>query len=131
VEEAIEQQRAEDRQAGRVEALEEILPLLDDLGRALDHLPRDLADHPWAKGVMLLGFHLQGALDRLGVERVGVKGDLFDPNLHEAVAHEPSADVPPEHVAQVVRAGYRSGDRLIRPAQVVVAREHKTIDHRI
>lgn len=126
-----EEQPGGERQTGRVEAIEEILPLLDDLGRALDHLPQELASHPWAKGVMLLGFHLQGALDRLGVERLGAKGDFFDPNVHEAVAHEPSGDVPPDHVAQVIRHGYRSGDRLIRPAQVVVAREHRAIDHRI
>lgn len=121
----------EDRQAGRIEAIEEILPLLDDLDRALEHLPGDLTEHPWVRGVLLLGLQLEGVVDRLGVERVGARGEPFDPNLHEAVAHEPSGDVPPDHVAHVVRQGYRSGERLIRAAQVVVAREHRAIDHRI
>jgi molecular chaperone GrpE len=131
VEDRPEDERAEERRAGRIEAIEEILPLLDDLGRALEHLPADLTGHPWAKGILLIGLNLQSALDRLGVERIGVKGDPFDPNLHEAVAYEPSAEVSPDHVAQVVRPGYRAGERVIRPAQVVVAREHRAIDHRI
>jgi molecular chaperone GrpE len=131
VEQGAEDARADEREAGRIEAIEEVLPLLDDLGRALEHLPADLAGHPWAKGILLIGLNLQNALDRLGVERLGDKGDLFDPNVHEAVAHEPSADVPADHVARVVRPGYRTATRLIRPAQVVVSREHRAIDQRV
>ena len=131
MEERPEPARADEREVGRIGAIEEILPLLDDLGRALEHLPADLAGHPWAKGVLLIGLNLQNALDRLGVERLGDMGDPFDPNVHEAVAHEPDPDVAPDHIARVIRPGYRTATRLIRPAQVVVAREHRAIDKRI
>ncbi len=96
--------------------------MLDDLDRALEHLPDDLAEHPRAKGVMLLGLHLQGALTKLGVERFGAVGEPFDPERHDAVAHEPRDDVAPGHVAAVVRPGYRADNRLLRAAQVVVAK---------
>jgi molecular chaperone GrpE len=112
----------EDVEAGRAEAIQELLPLLDDLDRAIDHIPADLTDHPWARGVMLIGLNLESALSRLGVERFGARGDLFDPHLHEAIEYEPRDDVAAEHVARVVRPGYRSGERLLRAAQVVVAR---------
>ena len=79
---------------------------------------------------MLLGLNLQATLGKLGVERFGEVGDPFDPEQHEALAHEPSPDVAPEHVAKVVRPGYRSGDKLLRPAQVVVARETRHVDER-
>jgi len=127
----VERERADDHQAGRVETVEQILPILDDLDRALEHLPPDLAGHAWAKGVMLLGLRLQSTLAELGIERVGAVGDRFDPNLHEAIAHEPRPNVEPEHVAEVLRPGYRSGEKLIRPAQVIVARERKVIDTRV
>lgn len=126
----VERERAEDLRAGRASAIEEILPILDDLDRALEHLPTDLANHAWAKGVMLLGLRLQSTLAELGVERIGEVGDAFDPTVHEAVGHEPREGVAPEHVAEVVRPGYSSGNRLIRPAQVIVARQHRVIDHR-
>lgn len=119
----VQLERADDHRTARAAAVEELLPLLDDLDRALEHLPPDLAEHPWARGVMLVGLHLQSALIRLGVERIGAAGGPFDPALHEAIAHEPREDVPPDHVARIVRPGYRSGDRLLRAAQVVVARE--------
>ena len=119
----VEAERRIDAQRARAEAVEELLPLLDDLDRAITHLPDDLREHAWAKGVALLAGRLEATLGRLGVERVGLVGEPFDPNVHEAVASEPRSGVEPGQVAEVVRAGYRAGERLIRPAQVVVAAE--------
>jgi molecular chaperone GrpE len=119
----VEAERRTDARRARAEAVEELLPLLDDLDRAITHLPEDLSEHAWAKGVALLAGRLEATLGRLGVERVGRVGEPFDPNVHEAVASEPRAGVEPGQVAEVVRAGYRAGERLIRPAQVVVAAE--------
>jgi len=115
-----ESERAADAQRARAGAVTELLPLLDDLDRAVANLPGDLAEHAWAKGVALLGSRLVTSLGRLGVQKVGEVGEPFDPNLHEAVASEPRAGVEPGHVAEVYRPGYRSGDRLLRAAQVVV-----------
>lgn len=101
--------------------LDELLPVLDDLDRAIAHLPPDLADHPWARGVFMIASRLQTALGRIGVEPIGTVGEPFDPRVHEAISLEPRAGIPSGHIAEVIRAGYRAGDRLVRPAQVVVA----------
>lgn len=69
----------------------------------------------------MIASRLQSALDRLGVERVGVPGERFDPAFLEAVAFEHRDGFPAGTIAEVMRAGYRAGDRLLRPAQVVVA----------
>src|SRR5262245_36395371 len=116
----VEAERRADAQRARAEAVEALLPLLDDLDRALAHAPESLRENPWAKGIALVAGRLGGTLARLGVERVGRVGEPFDPTVHEALAAEPRAGVEPGHVAEVVRTGYRSGERLIRPAQVVV-----------
>src|SRR4051812_3897664 len=104
----LEQERQGDAQRARAAAVGELLPLLDDLERAVTHLPPDLQHHPWAKGVSLLGGQLQATLVRLGIERVGEVGEPFDPNQHEAVAVEARAGVEPGQVAEVYRFGYRS-----------------------
>jgi molecular chaperone GrpE len=119
----VEAERLEDARRARAGAVEALLPLLDDLDLALAHLPDDLREHAWAKGVALLTGRLQATLGRLGVERVGQVGEPFDPNVHEAIASEPRAGVESGQVAEVVRAGYRAGQRLLRPAQVVVGAE--------
>jgi molecular chaperone GrpE len=119
----VEAERRSDGERARAGAVAELLPLLDDLDRAITHLPEDLKEHAWIRGVALLAGRLEATLGRLGVERVGRVGESFDPNVHEAVASEPRAGVEVGHVAEVFRAGYRAGERLIRPAQVVVAAE--------
>jgi molecular chaperone GrpE len=70
---------------------------------------------------------MDAILARQGVERVGAEGDRFDPELHEAVAVE-SAEAPDRTVLDVARSGYRRGDRVLRPAQVVVSRRPEERD---
>jgi molecular chaperone GrpE len=117
----IDAERAGDASRIRSQTAAELLPLLDDLDRAIGHLPPELADHPWAKGVAMLAGRLHRTLERFGFEQIGRVGEPFDPELHEAVAHEPRPGHEPGTIAEVYRHGYRVGDRLIRPAQVVVA----------
>src|SRR5438552_4942512 len=79
----VEAERRADAQRARAGAIEELLPLLDDLDRALAHLPDELKEHAWARGVALLSGRLGATLSRLGVERVGRVGEPFDPKVHE------------------------------------------------
>lgn len=65
---------------------------------------------------------MDAVLARQGAQRIGATGDQFDPERHEAIAVQPSADVPDRTIVAVERSGYTLGDRVIRPAQVVVAR---------
>ena len=66
---------------------------------------------------------LRSALNDAGLEEINAEGQVFDPNLHEAVSHQPSADVPEGNVLQQLRKGYKLRDRLVRPATVVVAKK--------
>jgi molecular chaperone GrpE len=115
-----ERDRADDRVRERADVVARLLPLLDDLDRALGQLPPDLAANSWARGVALSRSQLVSALAGLGVERVGVEGEAFDPAMHEAQSFETRPGVASPRVAGVVRPGYRIGDRLVRPAQVNV-----------
>jgi molecular chaperone GrpE len=116
-----ERERADEAQAARGELLAQLLPTLDDLERALGHVPDDLQNNAWAEGMPLVARQLRLALARAGVERIGVEGDAFDPRQHEAVAYQPHPGYSEGQVAHVARPGYRFGDRIIRPAQVIVA----------
>ena len=99
--------------------LKEILPVVDNLERAIDHAGDGAG--PIVEGVQLVLRQLITALERLDVAPIEALGQPFDPNMHEAISQMES-DQPPGTVVQVLQRGYRSGDRLLRPALVVVAR---------
>ena len=103
---------------GRV--LEPIFPLLDDLGRAFAAIPPGLEDDRWAQGIAMLRSRLEATLAGLGLEPVGAVGEPFDPTRHDAIHHEPDPAATRQEVALVIRPGYRLGDRVLRPAEVVV-----------
>jgi molecular chaperone GrpE len=98
--------------------IQKLLPVLDDLELALANRP---AEDAWAGGIELIARKFQSVLEAEGVKRIEAEGQPFDPNFHEAISHEPNADVPSEHVIAVVRNGYTLGERVIRPAMVRVA----------
>jgi molecular chaperone GrpE len=103
------------------ELISRLLPGLDDLHKALDHKPKGV-DGAWMKGVELSVRKLEEALRAHGLEAIEAVGKPFDPQVHEAIGHEESADVPEDTVVQVLRPGYRIRDRVVRPALVKVAR---------
>ncbi|HPF34148.1 MAG TPA: nucleotide exchange factor GrpE [Candidatus Krumholzibacteria bacterium] len=108
------------------DVVRDMLEVLDDVERALAAAGEEgEADGPAAairQGVAMIEARLRDALTRRGVERLTVgAGDEFDPREHEAVAQIPGGDVPSGAVVDVVLAGYRLGDRVLRPARVVVA----------
>jgi molecular chaperone GrpE len=74
-------------------------------------------------GVTMISTQMRSALNDAGLEEIHAEGQVFDPNLHEAVSHQPSADVPEGNVLQQLRKGYKLRDRLVRPATVVVAKK--------
>jgi molecular chaperone GrpE len=99
--------------------LKELLPVLDDLERALDAAEQ----HEEAKleeGVRLVHRSLYEALRKQGLELIETDGP-FDPHVHEALLAQPAEDAQPGSVLQVLQKGYRLGDRVLRPARVVVA----------
>ncbi|HJT58970.1 MAG TPA: nucleotide exchange factor GrpE [Ktedonobacteraceae bacterium] len=115
------QEQNESRIAAQAAVLAQVLPILDDLGRALQAAPSELRDNSWVQGILLVAKRLMSVLEQLGVRQIGQPGEKFDPRWHEAVAREERADVPEGTILQVYRPGYMLGDRVIRPAQVTVA----------
>jgi molecular chaperone GrpE len=99
--------------------VKELLPVLDDLERAL----AAAEEHEEAKleeGVRLVHRELAAALEREGLAEIETNG-AFDPHVHEALLSQPSSDKAEGSVIEVVQKGYRLGDRVLRPARVVVA----------
>jgi len=99
--------------------IKKFLPVLDDLERALQNRPSDSGT--WMSGIELIHKKLQSILESEGVTRIEAEGQLFDPNYHEAISHEPSETVQSGHVITIVQNGYMLGERVIRPALVRVA----------
>lgn len=105
---------------GRV--LEDVFPVLDTLGLALSAAKQPNADvKTLVGGVEMVLTQLKAALASHGLKEINPAGQAFDPHQHEAISHQPSAEVKEEHVLNVVRAGYSLNGRLLRPASVVVS----------
>lgn len=118
-------QRVADERATELERLrdgllEPLLPVIDDLDRALTETPGHLMDDPWVRGIGQTRSRLGELQDRLGLEAVGKVGERFDPTRHDAVVYEPDPDAAEAVLDQVIRPGYAAGGRLLRPAQVLV-----------
>ena len=114
----VEAEKAETYQVAVGSIVKRYLPVLDDMERAMEARPADLA---WADGIELICRKLQTILEAEGLQRIEAKGQMFDPNFHEAIAQEPVDGVESGTVIAVVRNGYMLGDRVIRPAMVRVA----------
>jgi molecular chaperone GrpE len=108
---------------GRV--LKEMLPVVDNLERAIEHATAQAGTNPIIEGVQLVLRQFLTAFERLEVTPIEAAGQPFDPNLHEAISQQES-DAAPGTVVQVLQRGYKSGDRLLRPALVVVAKAKST-----
>jgi len=106
----------------------DMLSVVDNLARALEHLPaeaRTNADphlQSMIEGVELTARDLEAALGRHGVKKLEPKGQKFDPNFHQAIFEAPDETVPAGTVSQVVQSGWTIGDRVLRPAMVGVSR---------
>jgi molecular chaperone GrpE len=102
--------------------LKEMLPVVDNLERAIEHASAASGTNPIIEGVQLVLRQFTTAFERLDVVPIDAQGQPFDPNLHEAISQQESDTAAPGTVVQVLQRGYRSGDRLLRPALVVVAK---------
>jgi molecular chaperone GrpE len=115
------QEHLETIQHASADLIARLLPGLDDLHKALDHVPEGI-DEAWARGLELSVRKLEEALRAHGLETIDALGKPFDPAEHEAIGHEESSEHPEDTVVQELRRGYRIRDRVVRPALVKVAR---------
>ena len=103
---------------GKADAVEKLLPVYDNLERALQQPTEDAA---YKKGVEMTMTQLESILGGLGVEIFGAVGDTFDPNLHNAVMHTEDAEAAENTITQVFQKGFKIGEKIVRFAMVQVA----------
>jgi molecular chaperone GrpE len=115
------QESAEARKFANAALIESLLPILDNFQFGLEAARNDAAARNLVVGLNMVAAQLQNFLREQGVEELDVVGQRFDPNLHDAVAQEPSTDVDEGRIISQVRRGFRLRDRLLRPASVVVS----------
>ncbi len=120
----VEKERREQADEATENLLLDVLAVVDDFERALTADPGAVADggDAYRKGVELIYAKFQDLLRKKGVTPINALGADFDPNIHQAVVHEASADHREGEVVGELRKGYRIGDRLLRPALVKVAK---------
>ncbi|RSX53386.1 nucleotide exchange factor GrpE [Bifidobacterium dolichotidis] len=102
------------RQQGIIDVLTALLPALDDVDRIREHSEMD-------ESFQAVSAKIDRTFEKFGVEKFGIKGEDFDPTRHDAILHKPDPSAEKPTVDTVVEAGYRIGDRVVRPARVVVA----------
>jgi len=110
----VDRDRTAVRELALASVLVELLPVLDDIGRARDH-------GELTGGFKAVADSLESAVGKLGLTTFGKAGEAFDPNVHEALMHAYSADVTEPTCVQVLQPGYKVGERILRPARVAVA----------
>jgi molecular chaperone GrpE len=113
----VEEERTETARLASAALVINLLPLADDLERALTNIDPHLAGLTWVDGIRLIHRKFQAVLEMTGVQEIPADGQQFDPAMHEAVSQAPGEE---GRVVAVVQKGYRLGDRVIRPAMVVV-----------
>jgi molecular chaperone GrpE len=112
----------DERKYANLPLMRDLLPVLDNVGRALDAANKSKDVDTLISGMTLIAQNLQATLGRHGSTMIEAENQEFDPNVHEAILQQPSADHPPNTVMMVTQPGYKLHDRVIRPSQVIVSR---------
>lgn len=116
--------REQEREYMRGGMVKELLPVLDNLERALGAAAKEDSDNPLLKGVSMVQSQFLDLLkSRFDVTPIDATGQKFNPNLHEAITQVPSPQHDPDTIIQVVETGYKMNERVLRPAKVVVCSE--------
>lgn len=109
--------RAELRRLTTASAIINLLPVYDDLTRAIEAVEADIAEHDWVSGITLIRDKFRGVLDATGASEIDALGKPFDPRMHEAMGY---ATGPEGQVVHVMQSGWAIDDHVVRPAMVMV-----------
>lgn len=112
---------AETRGVAVAGVIRELLPVVDNLDRAVEAAGAQTDGDAFAEGIRLVHADLHSVLDRLGLTQLDPTGDAFDPSQHEAISQAPVEGTPAGTIVEVVQKGFQLGDVIVRPARVVVA----------
>ena len=99
-----------------------MLPVVDDLQRAMEHVPEEIGNHQWMGGVKMVQRKLETILEGQGLQPIAALGEEFDPNFHEAVMFEEGDEQQANKVVQELQRGYKLGERVLRPTMVKVGK---------
>ena len=100
----------------------QLLPLVDNIERALNQVPKEIQDHAWVKGVQQSARQIEAWLKDFGVERIPAVGREFNPHLHEAMSFE-SGKGKKEIISEEIQSGWKMGEQVMRPSLVKVKKE--------
>ena len=114
-----EEQIASLQTLAKASVVRDLLPVIDNFERALKHVPHDLKDNDYVKGIQGIVKQFEKSLEQLGVQRIKTVGEPFNPHLHEAVSME-DGDGDQEIVSEELQSGYTLGDEVLRHAMVRV-----------
>jgi molecular chaperone GrpE len=112
---------ADERRYAALPLLGDLLPVVDNIDRAIEAAEKAGEAENLLEGFRLVKQQLMTTLARHQCELIPAEGQPFDPNFHQAILQQPSADVPAGHVMLVAQTGYKLHDRVVRPAQVIVS----------
>jgi molecular chaperone GrpE len=110
------------RQRAGGDVVKKLLPVIDNLDRALSSADEGGSDESISQGIEMIVRQLREVLQKEGIERIEAEGVPFDPQYHEAVVQQETKDYEHNHVMSVFQHGYEFGSRVLRPARVVVAK---------
>lgn len=120
----MEHEKTAAREAGQASAILKLLPVIDNIERAIAHTPSELQDNKWAQGIAGLVKHLDKSLESLNLKRIqAAPGTVFDPEFHEAIQVDEDAKGEQEVIAEELQPGYLLAGRPIRHAMVKVTRQ--------
>lgn len=112
------------REAGQASAIQKLLPVIDNIERAITYMPDELKDNKWAQSVSGLVKNLEKSLDSLNLKRIDSTTDAdFNPEFHEAIQFDEEAEGDKEVIADELQAGYTLNGKVIRHAMVKVTRK--------
>ena len=112
------------REAGQTNAILKLLPVIDNIERAIAYTPEELKDNAWVQSVTGLVKNLEKSLDNLNLKRINAKpGTIFNPELHEAIIFDEDAEGENEIIAEEIQPGYTLNGRPIRHSMVKVTRQ--------
>lgn len=119
----VESEKQRWQEDAKIDVFYHLLPLLDNISLALKHMPKSIEKEPWVQGIVHIGRQIDQELAELGVEKIVVQvGDIFDHNLHDAIETKSDKSYNNDQIIEVRFGGYRIGDKIIRPAKVVVCK---------
>ena len=117
----VERERTAIFQRATLDTLKGLLPIIDDFERAFESLPEDISEHAWIGGMTMIRRKFDTLLEAHAIEAIDPTGEVFDPNLHQAIGTEDSDEVESGHVTETLQKGYRAGEVVLQLALVKVA----------